>query len=341
MWGKLGHQWVNPKTRDDVVAFVLNWSAKIVWPIQRFLIALGLSPNRFYDWKRRYHQANKPQKNAPKSHWLLSAEIESIIVYAKDNPKEGYRRLTYMMLDENIVAVSPSSVYRVLKRENLLHLAHAQSKKGQGFTQPQNAHEHWHTDISYLNIAGTFYYLISVLDGYSRYIVHWELRESMREYDVEITLQRALEKHHGVKPRIISDNGKQYIAQDFKVFVRQLELTHVTTSPYYPQSNGKLERFHRTLKNDGIKHGDLLTYDKAHARISSYVRYYNDERLHSAINYVTPKIKLEGEEMKILNARKLKLAQSKAARKIAAEKMNLQALAESEIVSKAIGLTRC
>ena len=150
-----------------------------------------------------------------------------------------------MMLDDDVVAVSPSSVYRVLKQANRLDRRRfTPSKKGTGFVQPLVPHEHWHVDISYINVAGTFYYLTSMLDGYSRYIVHWEIRESMTERDVETIVQRALEQHPGEKPRIISDNGPQFIARDFKEFIRLAGMTHVRTSPYYPQSNGKLERWH-------------------------------------------------------------------------------------------------
>src|ERR1051325_11402710 len=113
------------------------------------------------------------------------------------------------------------------------------SKKGTGFQQPSEPHRRWHIDVSYINIAGTCYYLCSVLDGYSRSIVHWDLRESMREADIEIILQSAKEKHREARPRIISDNGPQFIAKDFKEFIRVSGMTHVRTSPYYPQSNGK------------------------------------------------------------------------------------------------------
>lgn len=285
---------------------------------------LHISSNRFYDWKKRYQKKNESNGDLPKSHWLLLWELEAITAYSQANPKEGYRRLSYMMLDESIVAVSPSSVYRTLKQANLLHLAYPKSKKGSGFHQPKKPHKHWHTDISYLNIAGTFFYFISVLDGYSRYLLHWELRESMTEADVEITIQRALEKFPGVKPRIISDNGAQFLAKDFKVFVRELELTHVTTSPYYPQSNGKIERFHRTLKHDGIKHGDLIDCEMAKLRIGVYVDYYNSERLHSAIGYVTPMVKLAGKEEEVFVARKSKLSMARDKRKQAVREPDLQ-----------------
>jgi putative transposase len=148
------------------------------------------------------------------------------------HPTEGYRRLAFMMLDADVVAVSPSSVYRVLRDAGLIEARPGKpSLKGKGFQQPLRAHEHWHVDVSYLNIAGTFFYLCSLLDGYSRFIVHWEIRESMTEADVETILQRARERFPGERPRIISDNGPQFIAKDFKEFIQICGMTHVRTSP--------------------------------------------------------------------------------------------------------------
>lgn len=135
-------------------------------------------------------------------------------------------------------------MYRVLKDAGMIDKNHSNpTKKGGGFQQPLRPHEHWHTDVSYINICGTFYYLCSVLDGFSRLMVHWEIRNQMKEADVEIILQRALEKHPEVKPRLISDNGPQYVSRDFKQFIRLAGMDHVRTSPYYPQSNGKIERW--------------------------------------------------------------------------------------------------
>lgn len=106
-------------------------------------------------------------------------------------------------------------------------------------------------------------YLCSVLDGYSRSIVHWDLRESMTEAESEIIWQGAKEKYPEAKPRIISDNGPQFIARDFKEFIRISGMTHVRTSPYYPQSNGKLERWHKSLKSECIRPGTPLTPEDA------------------------------------------------------------------------------
>ena len=149
------------------------------------------------------------------------------------------------------------------------------SKKGTGFVQPLAPHEHWHIDIAYLNLAGTFYYLCSILDGASRAIVHWEIRESMLEAEIEQIIQRAREKFPGVTPRIISDNGPQFIAKDFKEYIRVAGMTHVRTSPYYPQSNGKLERYHRTIKGDCLRPGTPLSLEDAQRLVARYVEHYN------------------------------------------------------------------
>lgn len=179
-----------------------------------------------------------------------------------------------MMLDKNIVAVSPSSTYRVLKQAGLLRAWNGQpSKKGTGFQQPLRSHEHWHVDIAYLNICSTFYFQCSLLDGCSRYIVHWEIRESMTESDIEIIIQRGREKFPDQKPRIITDNGPQFIARDFKEFIRICGMTHVKTSPYYPQSNGKIERWHKSLKVECIRPKTPLSLEDARRIVTGYVNH--------------------------------------------------------------------
>jgi putative transposase len=252
----------------------------------------------------------------PRDHWLTADEKERILVFARAHPLEGYRRLTFMMLDADQVACSPASVYRVLRAAGMLAgQTPAVSKKGTGFVQPLVPHEHWHVDVSYLNIAGTFYFLCSILDGCSRFIVHWEIREKMEESDVEIIIQRAREAYPGVTPRIISDNGPQFIAKDFKEFIRIAGMTHVKTSPYYPQSNGKIERWHKTLKGDCIRAKVPLSLDDARRIVTDYVVHYNQVRLHSAIGYVTPKDKLEGRDKEIHAERDRKLAEARERRK--------------------------
>jgi len=169
--------------------------------------------------KRRYGKINGHNAWVPRDIWLEPWEREAIVKFFLSHPEEGYCRLAFMMLDADIVAVSPSSVYRLLSAAGLLRKWNPGiSSKGQGFKGPKRPHEHWHIDISYLNIRGTFYYLCSVLDGYSRYIMHWEIRETMTESDVEIILQRARERFLYEKSRvkwpIIYSQGFQGVHKD-------------------------------------------------------------------------------------------------------------------------------
>jgi transposase InsO family protein len=294
--------------RDQVVDFVRRWSEKTEIPAVRLVGWAGLGRSKFFDWKSRYGKVNEHNGWIPRDHWLEDWEEKAIIDFHQKNPLEGYRRLTFMMLDQDVVAVSPASVYRVLSGAGLLGIRNwTPSKKGTGFVQPLQPHEHWHIDVSYLNISGTFYYLCSVLDGCSRSIVHWEIREQMKEADIETILQRAKEKHPQARPRVISDNGPQFIARDFKEFIRLSGMTHVRTSPYYPQSNGKLERWHQSLKRESIRPRCPLSLADARDIAGQYVEHYNTRRLHSAIGYVTPADKMAGREPEIFAARDRKL----------------------------------
>ena len=136
----------------------------------------------------------------------------------------------------------------------------------------------------------------------------------MTEADIEITLQGAKEKYPEARPRIISDNGPQFIARDFKEFIRISGMTHVRTSPYYPQSNGKIERWHKSLKGECIRPGTPLTPEDARQLIQQYVDYYNTVRLHSAIGFVTPVDMLAGRQAEIHAARDRKLEQARQER---------------------------
>jgi putative transposase len=299
-----------------VIDFVSRWSERTELPAARFIAWLGIASGKFYDWKSRFGKVNEHNAWIPRDHWLEDWEKRAILDFEQTYPLEGYRRLAFMMLDADVVAVSPSSVYRVLKQAGRIGpFQGSPSGKGTGFQQPLSAHEHWHVDISYINIRGTFYYLCSVLDGASRFIVHWEIQESMTEAQIEIILQRAKELFPDACPRIISDNGPQFIARDFKQFIRLCGMTHVKTSPGYPQSNGKLERWHKTLKSECIRPGTPLSLEDARRIVARYVEHYNTVRLHSAIGYITPADKLAGKEKEIFARRDRKLAEAREQRR--------------------------
>jgi transposase InsO family protein len=249
----------------------------------------------------------------PKANWLLEDEKQNLLTFAKAHPGEGYRRLTYMMLDEDVVAASPSTTYRLLKGYGLLDQWNTvkSSLKGTGFIQPKRPHEHWHIDIKYVNFKGTFLFLISVIDGFSRYIVHHDLRTSMEELDVEITLVKAFEKFPSQKPRIISDNGSQFLSRDFAEYLKLEGLKHVRTSVNYPQSNGKIERYHRTISEECLRKKSMITLGDARKQIQAFVDFYNNKRLHSSLYYLTPLDFLCGSVQDKLNIREQKLRDAK------------------------------
>ena len=283
----------------------------------QFLRWLGVGSSKFYDWRSRYGRVNEHNSWVPRDFWLEEWEKRAIVEFHELYPLEGYRRLTFMMLDANVVAVSPASVWRVLHRAGMLQRWRPKtSGQGKGFQQPLGPHQHWHVDISYVNLVGTFYYLCSLLDGYSRYLVHWEIRPSMTEAEVEIMVQRAREQFPQAFPRIISDNGPQFIARDFKEFIRLCGMTHVRTSPFYPQSNGKIERWHQSLKGECLRPGVPLSLEEARRLVGRYVDHYNRVRLHSAIGYVTPLDKLEGREPRIFADRDRKLEEARRQRQL-------------------------
>ncbi len=305
-----------PDTRDAVVDFVGEFSTRTELPGTRVVGWLGIARGKFFDWRQRYGKANEHNARVPRDHWLDAGERHAILDYFDRHPLEGYRRLTYMMLDEDVVAVSPATTYRVLAGAGRLdRWARARSKKGTGFVQPRRPHDHWHIDVSYLNIGGTFYYLCSVLDGCSRSIVHWDLRASMKEQEVECILERAKELYPEARPRIISDNGPQFIAKDFKEFIRVSGMTHVRISPYYPQSNGKIERWHQTLKGDALRPAPPATLAEAQGLVARFVDHYNRVRLHRALGYIVPLAFMAGQAPAIWAERDRKLEAARELRR--------------------------
>jgi putative transposase len=299
-----------------VVDYVRRWSDRTELPAKTLTGWIGVGTSKFHNWKHRYGKLNEHNAWVPRDWWLLDWEKQAILDFQREFPLEGYRRMAFMMLDRDVVAASPTTVYRVLKTAGRIgRFAGKPSQKGKGFMQPSRPHQHWHIDISFLNILGTFYSLCSIIDGYSRYIVHWEIRETMKERETEVIVQRAREKFPGENPRIISDNGPQFVAKDFKEFIRLCGMTHVRTSPYYPQSNGKKERWYQTLKRECLRRDTPLSLEDARRVVAVYVGHYNQVRLHSALGYITPADKLAGREKDIFATRDRKLEEARGRRK--------------------------
>lgn len=269
-------------------------------PVKRSLRILALPRSTYFDWARTEGKEERPAVVRPKSHHITPKERQAVIAFSEEHREEGYRRLSYMMLDAGVAAIRPSTVYTILAAAGLIgrwkQTAAGAHKKG--FDQPDGPHEQWHTDIAYLNILGSQYFLISVLDGFSRAIVHHEIRLRMETRDVEIVIQRALDTlpKGTPRPRIISDNGSQYVSGQFKAFLRETGCAHSRARVRHPQSNGKIERFHKTVKGECVRRKALGDLEEARAVVVDYIRYYNEERLHAALDYLTPADALKGRE---------------------------------------------
>lgn len=285
---------------------------------------IGISRSKYYEWRRRMGIENSHNNKIPHNNWLTPEEKESILLYVRENSsrnavfiRDGYRRITYQMMDKGIVAASPTTVFNLLKSYDLLNKWNTKktNKKGSGYIQPTAPHQEWHIDIKYVISRGFYMFLQCVLDGYSRYIVHWELRIHMTEYDAEITIERAREKFPGVNPKIITDNGPQYTAKDFEQYLNEVGLRHVRISVGYPQSNGKIERFHRSIEEECLRIQSMVDLKDIRERIGKYIEDYNTNRLHSSLNYLTPEDYLLGRQKFKLQERERKMKDALLKRK--------------------------
>ena len=257
-WGTLKGRWVPHDTRDEVVDYVRHWNERTELSAKQLGGLAGHGRQQVPPVAAAV-TARSTSTTAwiPRDWWLEDWEKQAILRLPRSShPLEGYRRLAFMMLDDDVVAVSPTQ--RLPRAEGGGPASAgrwaSRRRKARVFVQPDAgpralAHRHQLREPR----AARSTYLTTILDGYSRYIVHWEIRETMKEATWMIVVQRALEKFPGEHPRIISDNGPQFVARDFKEFIRLVGLTHVRTSPYYPQSNGKLERWHGTIKGECIR----------------------------------------------------------------------------------------
>ena len=289
--------------------------ARTGWPIRRILRRLGFPKSRYYDWKQREEEElleDLVSGAQVSPHAILPEEKEAVIGYALGHPKEGYRRLAWMMIDEDVAYVSPSSVYRILRDADLLYRWKRSRKSGEPPPEPTEPNERWHTDLMYLRVEDTWYFLVTVLDAYSRYVVHWELLTTMTAAAVRMVVQDALEKT-GAGPEIVTDNGSQFTAKDFKELVRDFELEHIRIRTYHPESNGKLERFHRSTR-DGLGEQELRNLGQAREIIGRWVSYYNAERLHASLDYLPPAEYWEGDPETRMKERREKLERGRKRR---------------------------
>ena len=229
--------------------------------VNRTLQELGIAKRTFYNWYGRYREKGyeglATHERSMRSQWnKIPPEIsEQIVAMALDCADLSPREIACRFTDNKKYFVSESSVYRILKRQNLITSpTHIVMKAGEEFTDKTKApNEMWQTDFTYFKIIGYgWFYLSTVLDDYSRYIIHWELCSTMKDVDAERTIQRALQKAKLSKenaPKLLSDNRSSYISKDFGEFLQNKGIEHRRGRPNHPQTQGKIERYHRSLKN--------------------------------------------------------------------------------------------
>lgn len=263
--------------------------ARTGWTVRRILRRLGLAKSRYYDWKRRADAQQLEDLFAgsrASPYAILAEEKEEVIAYALEHPKDGYRRLAWMMIDEDVAYVSPTSTYRILSDADLLYRWKRSTRVGVHPPEPEAPNERWHTDLMYLRVQDTWYFLVTVLDAYSRYVVHWDLLTTMTAAAVRVVIHDALKKT-GASPQVVTDNGTQFKAKDFKELVRDFELEHIRIRTYHPESNGRIERFHRSTR-EALDEQDLKNLGRARQIIGRWVEFYNMRRLHAGLKYLAP-----------------------------------------------------
>jgi transposase InsO family protein len=270
----------------------------------------------YYNWKQR-SEINRLSDKKPVGRnplRLLDWEKENIRDFYLVNQDKGYRRITYMMMDQDIVYASPSTVYRFLKREGLLYRWVEPHSIGTRPEKPTAPNQKWHTDLMILYIDGQNYYYQGILDAYSRYIIAWDIHAEGTSLNTSLLLQEAYDKSpRGINPVVIADNGPEFIGKEFREVIKIHQGKDVRIRPYHPQSNGLEERFHRTLREECVQSYSNII--EAKRKVGQWIDYYNNERLHSSIRYMPPAIWHYGNPKELADERKNKLQQAREERK--------------------------
>jgi putative transposase len=284
-------------------------------PRRRALAQLGLAKSTYYRWlKRQVGERLQDRKGGWPVPWnkLRHEEEEMILVLARAFPELSSRELALRIIDAEDVYVSESTVFRTLKREGLIKPAEVVGfKAGREYhRETKKANELWATDCSHIKVIDWgWYYLVTVMDDYSRFILAWELKSDMASNSLIDVVQKAVDATGMTdvpvedRTMLLSDNGPGYISQQFGDYLRLVGIRHILASPYHPQTNGKIERYHRTIKGDLI----LMPYEMPSAleeAIRKFIEYYNYRRYHEGLGNVTPYDVYTGRHLKILQKRK-------------------------------------
>jgi len=281
----------------------------------RTLKELGINKSTFYRWYAKYKSfgydglaAIQPKR---KFFWnqIPQRERQQVVEIALSKPELSPRELAHHITDKQGWFISESSVYRILKARGLItsptHIVMAASNEFKDKTTAIN--QLWQTDFTYLRVIGWgWYYLTTILDDYSRYIIAWELCKNMKSRDVQHIMDKALAStnlQNGHRPKLLSDNGSCYISKDLNVYLNDLDIVHTRGKPHHPQTQGKIERYHRSMKNV-VKLENYYSPGELERRLDEFIEYYNKHRYHESIDNLTPADVYFGRGQKILDKRK-------------------------------------
>jgi transposase InsO family protein len=270
--------------------------------VKRTLKELGINRSTFYKWYQQYLEEGYDglayKYQPPRQFWnaIPPKEREKVVEVALEYPEKSPRELACHITDTEEYYVSESSVYRILRERDLVTspIYTVMTAADKFFEPTRGINELWQTDFTYLKVVGWgWYYLSTVMDDYSRYILAWRLCTGMSTNEVKETIDKAIQftgVHHVKvidRPRLLSDNGPCYVSKAFEEYLGIAGMSHTRCKPYHPMTQGKLERYHRSMKNI-IRLVNYYFPSELEEQIRLFVSYYNNKRYHEALGNVTP-----------------------------------------------------
>lgn len=315
---------LNPESRARVLESVRAALARTDQSARQILTSLDIPPTSFYRWIRLVRQLEQraeqpvPAERAPRRSVPRPTPEEEAAVreHALLHPRLGYKRLAWQMLDLDVAALRPYQVYIILGQLDLIVRRQKPADTLKRPLPPTRPDEVWHIDLMYVCLSGRWYYLVDIVDGYSRYLVHWSLNTTMLAETVTLCVQEALDRldpKPNEPPRIIHDHGSQFVSAEWRSLIQSSGLTDIKTRVAHPESNGVVERLHRTHREEAALDEDA-GYHAALVQFARWSRYYNHQRPHSALKYLCPIDYYRGDPEARLAERHRKLAAAQTAR---------------------------
>ena len=282
----------------------------------RTLRQLKINKSTFYKWYSQYSRygydglAKRKVKRQTNWNRISDTDRDKVVEIALEKPELSSRELAWHITDNYKYYISESSVYRILKANGLITVPafRIMSAADSFYDKTTAINQMWQTDFTYFKILGWgWYYLSTILDDFSRYIIHWELCSTMKADDVMQTVERAMQKtglSEKNPPKLLSDNGACYISKDLAEYLDDWNIKHVRGRPLHPQTQGKIERYHRSMKNV-VKLDNYFSPEQLEFKMNEFVHFYNNERYHESLQNLTPADVYFGRAQRILKHRKI------------------------------------